>query len=387
VRVVSFTKVEDIPAAAWDAIAPADFFFQRSFLRVMQESGVEQARYRYVMLLEGDTPVGLAVLSAFTLKLDLLASDPWIRRVRQWLPSLLDVPIVCCGIPASYGQHHVHLVRPDLAQDAIRHVHCCMDAWAEEEGCGMVFWKEWNPRQAAYGPIRDAGYLALPTLADHRVRPIAGDVDAFLGSLRSPYRRKYKAATALMRNSGPIRVAGELCLEESPFGPDHVTAFHDGYLKVMSRTRVRLETYPAAFFHGLARSSMDVRILRLTHSENHESLAALLFASGPVLTFALVSKERAHYQASLYTTLLQCIVLYGIDNRFSEVRLGQTSSHAKCSIGAEPWRLETLIRMKAPWKHRLLERFGTLLFPETDTPRFSVFRETHMGAPHVAHIG
>jgi len=45
-----------------------------------------------------------------------------------------------------------------------------------------------------------------------------------------------------------------------------------------------------------------------------------------------------------------------------------------------------LIRMKAPWKHGLLERFGTLLFPETDTPRFSVFRETHIGAAHVAHV-
>jgi len=386
VRVVSFTKVEDIPDASWDAIVPSDFFFQRSFLRVMQDSAVEQARYRYVMLLEANTPVGLAVLSAFSLKLDLLASDPWISRVRQWLPALLDLPIVCCGIPASFGQHHLHVVRPDLAREAVHHVHRCMNDWADEEGCGMVFWKEWNPQQSAYGPIRDTGYLALPTLVDHRVR-IAGDVDDFLDSLRSPYRRKYRAAAALMRDPGPIRIAGPLCLEESRFGPDHVPAFHDGYQKVMNRASVRLETYPVAFFQELARSSMDVRILRLTHAEHLESLAALLIASGPVLTFALISKERASYQASLYTTLLQCIILYGIQHGFSEVRLGQTSSHAKCSIGAEPVRLETLIRMKSPWKHRLLKRFGTLLFPETDTPRFSVFREAHVDARQVTHVG
>ena len=385
-HVASFTRVEDIPAATWDAIAPADFFFQRSFLKVMQASAVEQARYRYLVLLEDTTPVGLAVLSAFTLKLDLLASDRWIRAARQWLPALLDVPIVCCGIPASYGQHHLHLVRDVDARAAVDRVHRYMEEWADEERCGMMFWKEWNPCQLVYGPVREAGYLPLPTLVDHRVR-VTGDVDAFLGSLRSSYRRTYRAAAALMRARGPVRIAGLLSLEESRFGPEHVDAFHQGYLQVMSRTPVRLETYPAAFFHALARSSMDVRLLRLSHRVHDESLAALLYASGPVLTFALIAKERPHYQASLYTTLLQCIVLYGIENGFSEVRLGQTSSHAKCSVGAQPWRLETLIRMRAPWKHALLERFGSMLFPETETPRFSVFREQEVEAGHLSAVG
>lgn len=385
-HVLSFTRVEDIPGASWDTIAPDDFFFQRSFLRVMQDSRVEQARYRYVMLLEDEAPVGLAVLSAFNLKLDLLANDPWISRVRQILPSLLDLPIVCCGIPASFGQHHMHVVRPDLASDAVEHVNRCMNDWAEQEDCGMVFWKEWNPEQPAYEPLRNTGYLALPTLIDHRVQ-ITDDIDGFLDSLRSSYRRKYRAATALMRERGPVRIAGPLRLEEKRFEAGDAPAFHRGYQQVMGRTAVRLETYPPSFFHELAASALDVRMLRLTHSENGESLAALIIASGPVLTFALISKERAHYQASLYSTLLQCIVVYGIRNGFGEVRLGQTSSHAKCSIGAKPWRLETLIRMRAPWKHRLLRQFGTLLFPEIEAPRFSVFREPRSEARQLAHVG
>lgn len=343
-----YARIDDVPDTLWDSIAPADFFFQRAFLRVMEESGVEDATYRYVMLLASDAPVGLAVLSGFTLKLDLLSGDPWIRRMRRWLPGLLDVPMICCGIPASFGQHHLHVIRPELRRAAVHRVHRCMDAWADETRCGMLLWKEWSAAQGVRELVRAEGYVALPTLPDHTVPRLPGTIEEFVGMMRSPYRRKYRAAAALMRGPRPVSTAGSLRLEESPFTADAADEFFRGYRKVMERTRVRLETYPEAFFRGLARSSLDVRTLRLVNGATGQSLTALLIPSGDVLSFALVAKDRAHYDDALYTVLLQCIVLYGVRGRFTAVRLGQTSGYAKCSVGAQPQRLETFIRMRGP---------------------------------------
>lgn len=375
-RIAEYARIADVPAALWAAAAPRDFFFRPEFLRVMEETRVEDARYRYLVLLEGGRPAGAAVLTRFTLRLDLLAGDPWVARLRRWMPGLLDAPIICCGIPASYGQHHLHVGNPDRATRAVRLVHRYMLDWAETERCAMLFWKEWNPQQAPHAAICEQGYTPLPTLPDHRLFPGRGGIAPFLASMRSSYRRKYRQAAALLRGgAGRVWTHEALRLEESPFLPAHADAFYRGYRKVMERTRVRLETYPAGFFSALATSGMDVRLLRLTHCAHGETLAALLYPDREALTFGLIAKERAHYRASLYTMLLQSIALWGIRHGCREVRLGQTSSYAKCSIGARPWRLETLVRMRVGWQQRLLDRLGPRLFPEVEVPRLSVFRD------------
>lgn len=373
-RETIYTSADDLPVALWDAAAPGDFFFRRAFLQVMETSAVEGARYRYVVLIEDDAPVGLAVLSAFTLKLDLLSGDPWIRRVRRWLPGVLDVPAIFCGIPASFGQHHLHVARPELLGAAVQRVDRCMEAWAGETGCGVLLWKEWSPAQGVREHARDAGYVALPTLPDHTLS-LPENVAAFLGALRAPYRRKYRTAAALMQGPGPDWTLGTLRLEERPFSVEDVDEFYAGYQKVMDRTRVRLETYPAAFFTELARSSVDARSLRLTNAAAGQSLTALLIPGGATLSFVLVAKDQPRYEDALYTLLLQCIALHGIRRGFKDLRLGQTSSYAKCSIGAAPRRLETFIRMRGAFKHKALQRFGTLLFPEVEAPRLRVYKD------------
>jgi len=153
------------------------------------------------------------VLSGFTLKLDLLSGDPWIRMVRRVLPSLLDVPAIFCGIPASFGQHHLHVARPELLGVAVRHVDRCMEDWAIEKGCGVLLWKEWDPSQGVHEHARAAGYVALPTLPDHGLSPLPTSVEAFLGHMRAPYRRKYRAASALMQGAGPVWTRGSFRLQ------------------------------------------------------------------------------------------------------------------------------------------------------------------------------
>jgi hypothetical protein len=375
VRVAQFDTVDDVPGTLWASVTPDDFFFDLRFLRVMSESGVEAARYRYLVLYADDRPIGAAVLSRFTLRLDLLSGDPWIARVRRLAPFLLDVPMVCCGIPASFGQHHLHVTQEGHLREAARAVHLEMERWAEESGCGLVLWKEWSPSQALREIVDELGYVVLPTLPDHLVGPLPTTVEDFVARMRSSYRRKFRTAVALVRDgaSAQRRTSGRVVLDHAPL--DDPEAFHRGYASVMDRTPVRLERYPLAFFERLAASSLETSVLTVRDTERGHSISALIIPGGSTLTFALASKERARHEASLYTVLLQTIVLHGIGSGYRTVRLGQTSDYAKCSVGARPVRLETFIRMRAPWKHRLVRHLGSNLFPEPTSPRLRVFRE------------
>ena len=132
---------------------------------------------------------------------------------------------------------------------------------------------------------------------------------------------------------------------------------------------------PVTVVRGLATSTLDTRALRLTNEENGESLLALMIAAGDVLAFALVAKDHADYEDALYAILLRCLALYAIKGGFREVRMGQTSSYSKMSMGAQPKRLDAYIKMRGRLRHKLLERFGSLLFPEEPTPDLTVFKD------------
>jgi hypothetical protein len=374
-RAETYDRLDEVPETLWSAVAPQDFFFTRAFLGVMEASGVENARYRYVVLHVGDEPVGLAVLSHFRFRLDLLADDPWVTRLRRFVPRLFDVAVVCCGVPASLGQHHLHVVRPELKDAALRAVHECMEAWAEQSRASLLVFKEYSEDQRMHDIARATGYIAVPTLPDHSLPDLPATEEEYLGSMRSSYRRKYKPAVALMQGPGPLWSSGPLRLEEAPFTHEAADEFLVGYLALMERAAARLEVYTPQFFHGLADSTLDTRQLRLSNTENGESLIALMLACGDVLTFALVAKDHAKYEDALYTVLLRCIALYAIRGGFTQVRMGQTSGYAKVSVGARPRRLEAYIRVRGKLRHKAVERFGSDLFPEEESPDLSVFKE------------
>jgi hypothetical protein len=373
VDATAYSRLDDISGEVWDALVPPEFFFQRDFLRVMEASGVEEARYRYLVLHEREVPVGIAVLSAFTLRLDLLSGEKWVARLRRWMPGLLDVPIVCCGIPASFGQHHLHVKAHVRLGEAFRCVHREMDAWAAQEGQGLLVWKEWSPEQGVGERAAEDGYVVLPTLPDYVIDPLPETVEAFVGALRSDYRRKFKRAVQIMTGEGPTWTHGAYRLEEGAFAESDAEEFYRGYLKVMDRTAVRLETYPRAFFDNLARSDLAAFTLRIVNESVGGSILALLIPGGRTLSFVLVAKEHARYDDALYTLLLQCVVLYSVRRGFCSVRLGQTSSYAKSSVGAEPRHLETFLAMRTPLKHQALKWVGPQLFPATRSPDLRVF--------------
>ena len=385
-RAETYNTVDDVPDEIWDAVAPPDFFFTKAFTEVMERSGVEDARYRYVVLFEGDEPAGLAMLSRFLLKLDLLTGDKWIKRARRLVPKLLELPIVCCGVPASLGQYNLHVVAPESMEAAIQTVDACMEAWAKEERCTLLVWKEWSENEGIADLARAQGYVAAASLPDHELPDLPATVEEYVGSMRSSYRRKYKEALALMEGEGPAWTSGKLHFEEGPFTVEVADEFYAGYMKLMDRAKVRLETYTPEFFRGLATSTLDTRALRLTNEENGESLLALMIAAGDVLAFALVAKDHADYEDALYAILLRCLALYAIKGGFRQVRMGQTSSYSKMSMGAQPKRLEAYIKVRGRVRHKLLERFGSVLFPEEPTPDLTVFKDAEPTAANEALV-
>ncbi len=104
----AFRRIEEIDAAAWDALVPPDELqLRHAFVRACQDADVEGAEYRHLLVDRAGTLVGIASVFRMDVRLELLgpgflrALGPAVRRV---YPSFLRPTLLLCGLPVSAGR-------------------------------------------------------------------------------------------------------------------------------------------------------------------------------------------------------------------------------------------------------------------------------------------
>lgn len=382
-RVAVYSDLREVPVEDWDPHGGRPFHQGLDFLSVLARSGVEQADYRYLICYSAGIPAGSAILSRFKLHLDLLAGQSWLTRIKnRWAPGWLCAPMICCGIPASFGQSSVHAFVPAMWSRLIGEIHHQMQIWAMESGTGLLVWKEFPDDHPGVDLVRQAGYSILPTLPDHRFSALPAGVPAFMDSLRSAYRRKFRQVQDLLVTGVDGGHSGLRFLRQT-FGQESVQVFYDGYRALMSRTPVKLEQYGPEFFQHLSEVRQFGLIL-LTLSEGADRVEALLADDGSDRYLLLVSKGKSFYEANVYEKLLRLIVLDAVKDRKKRLFLGQTSDYAKSALGAEPVRLVTGIRFLDPCRQKVFARCGHWLFPERERQSHRVFRASPQA--HPSHV-
>ena len=371
-----FLKCDEIPEADWEKCSNGAFYYSLKFLKVLEEAEVEKANYHYLLLYDFDTAIGSAVLSRFHLNLDLLAGITFISRLKRHFPNLLRVPMICCGVPTSYGQHHFHVIDEKHKAEATACVHQEMLHFAAQTKTDLLLWKEFNPNQGVYTHLKKFHYISLPTLPDNIIDHNANSVAEFMNLLNSRHRRKFKAVVSFIDEASAESKATDLQLSTSAFKGDLIDEFYDGYRNLMNRTPVKLEVYKKSFFIVLSKRFGDELIcLKLENKKNKQFMDSLIVLDKKdTLYFILMAKKDARYDDALYSNMIESIVLFGVSKGCKKIHLGQTSYYAKMGCGSKPHRLETFIFFKKNWKNWLFRQVGKLLFPEINLPDLHVFK-------------
>jgi hypothetical protein len=101
-----------------------------------------------------------------------------------------------------------------------------------------------------------------------------------------------------------------------------------------------------------------------------------MIAAGDVLAFASWRGSADYEDARLRSS---CAAGALRDDAASAGANGQTSSYSRCRW-AQPKRLRRTAQSAGPVRHKLLERFGSVLFPEEPTPDLTVFKDAEPAA-------
>jgi hypothetical protein len=373
-RLQVYRDIDAIAAAEWDSLlGPDDLQMSHRFVRLCQQSGVEDADYWHLLVYERDQLCAVASLSRMSVRLDLLSTGltrALIRTVRRLRPGFLEVPVLFCGLPVSFGQPCVKLAAWADAGAVWRAIAAVMEDVAEATATPLLCLKEFDLEAAArVEPACDHGFfcaLSLPSCS----LPLRWDsFPAYIGALTAGYRRQVRA-TLRAREAGGLQVR---YLDH--FREEGGTIFAL-YEQVIRRAPFRLETLNRAFIDRLDSDlGLQSRAILVEHGGQPLAAAVMLFA--PTLaTFLLAGIDYAAPRDwQVYPNLVLEVVAEAIRSGASRLEMGQTSYALKSRLGAVEAPRFLYLRYRHPLGQGLLRRSAGLLFPKQDYPRRRVFSQ------------
>jgi predicted N-acyltransferase len=386
-RAVVVSSINQVSPEEWDRVGSSHgLFWTHRFFRALEDSGVENATYHYVLIYDDSRLMGTAVLSSFVVSLDLLLSpavQKFCRVVRNILPRFLRIRVLFCGVPISIGKHTVALAEPEYAHIVVAKVAEMMNEIATREGIRYLCFKEFAERDiASCAPLERHGFFRAHSVPRVFFPIRWTSYDAYLRDMRYGYRRPVLSSLKKLGQKWRIRSVTEgsrsegVCLRLDNGRLCSPIHFHSLYLQVMDHTVVKLETLNARFFELLfEQMNDDMDVLVLEHEEEILGAAILTKYQG-TLTFMFVGFDYAHRdEHAVYLNLLNGIVRHAVETGCNLLDLGQTSYWLKQRLGGQTESMYFYFRCRSRLLHTLLQVSRRVLFPPTRLPKLKVFRD------------
>lgn len=387
-RVLRFESIHEIDETLWDSInSGQDLFHTHRFLRSLENAKIEDSRFWYLLVYEGDAPVGAAALSVLTVALDLLMDGflkQLVRRVGKYFPHFLRVKILFCGLPISIGKHSLAWSDPARRVEMVDRVVLEMTALSRRHGIRFLCFKEFSQEETAWlDRLLRHGFIRAASLPYMRLTLRWKSFPSYLGAMRHSYRRHILLSLRKLGLSEP-RIHEAATIDEIPrqpalvlLGPALRARFplYDLYANVMDRAAVKVETLSPAFFEQLFHHMRDDLQLLAFVDEGEVRAAAMLSLEQDTMTFLLAGLAGSGMDPhDAYRNLLYGIVALAIQRGCTRLDLGQAATWVKQCIGGQGAPLFFYLRSEHRVVNFLLGAYRRWLFPEARLPSVRVFR-------------
>lgn len=388
-RVCRHSSIHEIPADLWDGLGQDGHqpYHAHRLIRAVQDARVADSRFWVLVFWEGERPVASAVLSAFTVSLDIFLGkglQKLAALARRRFPSFLRIDVLFCGLPVSLGQSNLVIASSTPTQPVLELLAAEMKTISREEGLRFLCVKEFKASELSeVQGLERLGFFrghSIPCMTLHlRWRSF----DEYLGSLRHPYRRHILRSLAKMGMQRPQVHAFSPDALDDPQprlvlgGPEVMSpgCFFQLYRNVMARAETRLETLNEAFFERLwLELGQDLQILAAVAGGKILG-AALLLKTGTILHFMLVGlPEARETRHDIYFNLVYAICDQAMRQGCRQLNLGQTAYWKKQQIGGEPEDVFLFFKALNPGLHAALRALRRILFPRVLLKSARVFK-------------
>jgi len=364
-------RIADLPPADWQRlVARDDRLAEHAFVRVCQESRIEDSELRFLAVEEERQLIGTAAFFRMSVSLDLLADSGFqvmVSRLRSRWPGFLRVPVAFCGLPVSFGTSMIRWDRPDSANCVIRAARDTLIRLGDDCRTPLLCIKECSDAEAVHLDLLQAdGWLKVPSLPACRLDIRWRSVADYVSSMRAGYRRQWLATDEQARRAGVTVTEVRRDID-----PDRL---HRLYLNVMCHASHRLEVLPQAFFVRLLHEYPgDIRVWQARVGSAIPGMVMVLMSPSRWIFLLVGLEEPLSRKAGAYGALVQRIVAEAIAAGAGSLELGQTSYELKSRLGGRTMPRWIYLRARTRGLQQLLGVAAPHLFPVPLVPERRVF--------------
>ncbi len=339
-----FKKIEEIPADTWNSVYP-DVLESYQFFRTLDESGLDQFRFSYILVYEGKDVVGAANCFSMDYSLDTTINGP-LRRlsnsIKKLKPNIFSLKTFICGLPLGPGNIGIIGDRGRVIQALERR----MERIARKEKSAIVAFKDFR---RSYVPdldaLQDEGYVKLDSLPTTEMKIRFKSFEEYLGSIsaasRYDLRRKFRKVDSHVKFD--MKIVGSLNDYE-------LKDVYKLYLDIVEKHDMGFELLPISFFRNISKNSPK------------ETKYFLWYLDGKIAAFllCLVSQDRlidyyvgldysiAH-KYHLYFVKFRDVMNWCIRHKIKTYEMGITGYEPKRRLGFEFVPLYIYAKLRNRW--------------------------------------
>lgn len=386
IKTVRYRSIREIDPVTWNALDGTHSFFKsHEFLLRVEESGIENCIYWYLLFHAGEEVVGACVLSSFSILMDLFlgpSGKKMVRAVRRLFPSFLRFGFLFCGIPVSVGKDTILIKDKNFRDGIIESLVKEMKIIAKELTIPILCLKEFflddesNP-----GQCKESGFVQLWSIPYMAMDVPWSTFNDYLMEMRYGYRRPLvkhlkKVDFSRLGIRNPHLESDHATLHFGEDQPCTAAVFFEQYLQVMGKATVILEVLTRPFFEKILsfpREKVDL----LTLAKGEKILgSAILVKEEKKLTFLLVGFDYAYRDKYwVYFNLIYGIVAYAIKFGFKKIDLGQTSYSIKQKVGGKGRPMVIYLHSPKKFLNFLLRVLNRWISPEIRLETHHVFKQ------------
>jgi len=365
-------SITAIEPGDWDKLnTTGDYFKSHEFIKIIEDSDIENSIFWYVLIYNGDSLSAAAVFCSFRMNLGLFLEGfgrKAVKFTRMVFPQFMKVRFLFCGLPISLGKDAILIKDPLQTSEIIRILADESKKIAAENKIKVTCFKEFFPGSgAAY--LEELGFIKAWSIPYLGFNNTFNSFAEYLQRLRHPFRRQIlkslpKADLSAVGVTGTRLNSDHAILEVAVLNPADADTLYAQYLNIMSKATNILEYLNIDFFRNVLAFSTKGKLLLLKKDDLIIG-NALLAEEEHKLTFMLIGiQEEYRYQYNTYFNLLNAVIAYGIQHGYPTIGLGQTSYYAKMRLGGQNHPMVIYNHSNNKLVHWTLKVFNNLIFPE-----------------------
>ena len=386
----TFNSIKEIDKQLWNSInRNQDIFHSYEFLCSVEESKIEDSKFWYLIVYFKGKPIGSAVLSTFSVLLDLFTGksiQKIVNLLRKKFPNFLKIRVLFCGIPISIGKNTISILNGFFLRNFIYEVVMQMEEIASQHAINFLCFKEYKEDEVKWlDKLNEFGFIKLDSLPYVNLQVHWSTFDKYLKSMRHNYRRQIKNSLFNMTEKNPViqeyhastdlSSRSEILMLFKPSEFDH-QKFFELYLQVMDRAKTKLEILTEDFFKNVFKQLDNKSMILAAVKDNSIYGAAYLVLDSNKITFLLVGLDYNYRDYhNVLMNLLYGIIQIAIDKKFKSIELGQTSYELKQRIGGKCTDEYFFLRSSSIVINTIVRIFKPLLFPKTTINNRRVFKD------------